>query len=553
MKTICSRYGLSLACFVILGLGVFALSDKVQAETGSVEEPTYLVLQLMGMTDNAAVSTRLPSILEELKETFGANPADSKRHLGFAPGLMPSLNWPAEVLKSRIVQGLELADQTGIAIFFHLDDHHFWDKRTDLHKDPDNVEWSAFPKAGESHGPIIPRYWLNWGTWNVFSAPPPCLESPKFRADSEYRLRTCVAEPILEWVETWKKEGREYLFAGVAVGNEQEVDPFDMRGLRNLPEGREPVATDRSKNPPVQVRMSRDEMVRAGYSALHKRGHNDASISRLAKEQGKSIDEVTSDLLHEIAHDYAEFRSKVLYDAGIPRERIYTHFTSLQGDGAKARIAAGATEGLRHAGLERYPSVKDSVNPYSRPGFTVQRDMVDLASILPQIEDARGDSVKDLAWGVIETYSTTGQPGRPQTLEEYEPYLGGLFAKGARVVNLYGWNIPNEGHSAPYSVKNAPGVIKTVQDWLNGKQLPTNWVNSWSDSASSQSDPPLDLQGKMTKLQDGVRQLQQQGKDLSPIREIMGEFQSLTQSGEQEKAAAVLDRAIQKLEEMEDK
>jgi hypothetical protein len=99
--------------------------------------------------------------------------------VGFTPALLRSLNWPLELLKSRVVQGLELADQTGLPVFFHMDDIHFWYDRTDLHKNPDNVEWSAFPEEGETHGPIIPRYWLNWGVWNVFPAPPPCLESRK--------------------------------------------------------------------------------------------------------------------------------------------------------------------------------------------------------------------------------------------------------------------------------------------------------------------------------------------------------------------------------------
>ncbi len=66
-------------------------------------------------------------------------------------------------------------------VFFHLDDMHFWWKRTELHKDPSNVEWSDFPAPGQNHGPVIERYWLNWGQFVVFPAPPPNYESPAFR------------------------------------------------------------------------------------------------------------------------------------------------------------------------------------------------------------------------------------------------------------------------------------------------------------------------------------------------------------------------------------
>ena len=94
------------------------------------------------------------------------------------------------------------------------------------------------------------------------------------------------------------------MFTGAVVGNETEVIPFDMGGLRNLPEGKEPVATDRTKHPPEWVKMRRAEMVRGGYSALHKRGHTADSIARLAEAHGKSVDDVMSDPLNEVAHDY---------------------------------------------------------------------------------------------------------------------------------------------------------------------------------------------------------------------------------------------------------
>ena len=53
----------------------------------------------------------------------------------------------------------------------------------------------------------------------------------------------------------------------------------------------------------------------------------------------------------------------------------------------------------------------------------------------------------------------------------------------------------------------------------------------------------------MEKLQNGLSRLRQQGKDLTPVAEIMRDFQAKMQSGEGEEAEALLDQALELLEE----
>lgn len=134
-------------------------------------EPRYVLFQFQGMEGDMPVLPDLPAFVAELKEQFGASPADAGRYAGFTPGLISSLNLPVETLCSRVNQALDVAEQTGMPVFFHMDDMHFWWQRKDLHSNPECIEWSDFPALGKEQGPVIERYWLNWGSFIVFPLP----------------------------------------------------------------------------------------------------------------------------------------------------------------------------------------------------------------------------------------------------------------------------------------------------------------------------------------------------------------------------------------------
>ncbi len=447
--------------------------------TATTAGPTYVIFEVSsceGVDDNLPENPLVSRVVDEIKREFGTLGVSGRRYLGFSACLLPVLNLSPSVLRARVVQALDLAERTGLAVFFHLDDMHFWYKRTELIRDPEAVEWSAFPKKGEAYGPIVPRYWLNWGNWVGFPAPPPCFECPKFRTEVASRLTGPVAEPIVERLKRWKADGKEHLFAGIAIGNETQVPDYRM----NARAGQEIDGIDLSRKPPARIRMRREDMVRAGYASLYRWGYDDEAIERLAKNEGKSGDEITADLLHQVAHDYAEFGAKTLRDAGLPRERLYTHFTSpfrpfLQRN-QRSRPDAVGTAGS----VALPPPVGSAVNSYSRPGFTVARDMLDLADLTARIAEARGPSDPDRAWAAVESYVTTGQPGVPQTQPQYEVYLGSLFASGARVINVRGWDIPLE---APFAVKRAPGALHAIRRWLSGADLPTTLAGQTSQAS----------------------------------------------------------------------
>ena len=227
-----------LRVFLCLALGILTPVCG-WADTG----PRYVVFQFQGMESDAPTEPNLRGLVAELEERFGAQPAGAGRHVGFAPGLMFSLNLPVETLRSRVEQGLDLAEETGMPVFFHLDDMHFWWKRTELHTDPSCVEWSDFPAQGQAAGPVIERYWLNWGSFQVFPAPPPNFQSQQFRGDVRRALAEGFGRPIAQRLARWRASGKAHLFAGIAVGNETEV-PYDLRPLLSTPEGQEPVGRD---------------------------------------------------------------------------------------------------------------------------------------------------------------------------------------------------------------------------------------------------------------------------------------------------------------------
>jgi len=522
---------------VVLGLVDLAAAGAADRPPKTAE-PTYVVFHLHSewIDENRLDNALLPGVLDEIRRELGASASGSSRYVGFSPGLLFVSNLTPQVLVARVKQALDLAEQTGLPVFFHLDDMHFWYRRSDLIRDPEAVEWSAFPRNGEVNGPLVPRYWLNWGTWMVFPAPPPCFECPKFRADIAERLAKYVAAPIVERLQRWRSEGKAHLLAGIAIGNETQVPDYRM----DVPRGQEPEGIDVTRGPTAKARMGRQEMVRTGYAALHRRGHTAASIERLARQQGRTADAVTTDLLYEVAQDYAAFRAKTLLDAGIPRERLYTHFTSPFRAFLEQR-GRGRPDSVGTAGSGALPPpVKYAVNPYSRPGFTVARDMVDLRELTREIEAARGPGERDRAWAAVETYPTTGQPGRPQSQPQYEEYLGGLFANGATVVNVYGWNLPAE---APFAIRRAPGALRAIQSWRSGHDLPVTWVRA-DEARASASVREATVRAKIERFHRAVERRRRDGTDLSEVDRIMQRADPLLREGRLEEAEPLLDRAL---------
>jgi len=171
----------------------------------------------------------------------------------------------------------------------------------------------------------------------------------------------------------------------------------------------------------------------------------------------------------------------------------------------------------------------------------VVRSGVDLSELVTQLRKA-GAPEAGQAWAVVESYACTGQPGVPQTKVQYEEYLGGLIAHGAKVVNVYGWN----ADSGPYAIKGS-GVIPTVKTWLSGERLPATWFRSVEDMQQGAA-----IDAKLTKLQRIAHELVDGGRDphlIKPVFEsLQSEIDPLVKAGKITEAGAAIDRAISRLQ-----
>jgi hypothetical protein len=498
-----------LLMFFVAGLLGRLASAKTAPQSRPIE-PQYIIFQLGQDTKD------FDTLLPEIKAEFGSRPSGRPRYVGFGIALM-TLKTPLEELRKQVVHALDLAEQTGLPVLIKLDDMNF----TPEYTDPTMVEWTGFPKPGETQGPVAKHYWLNWGNWMALP-PPPNFESPAFRHDVETRLKEAVLPPVVERLAKWKETNRSDLFAGIVVGWETGIPEYrPLRKAVLLPH-------DEQRN----ITMSEDERgEQLGYAALYFGGWTQQKIEQRARESGKTPDDVVTELLFGVIHDYTAFWAKTVHDAGIPKERIYTHGVAWES------LPPSKLPGTWMANSSRVPPIWVSVNNDSRPGYTAGAGQFDPFGMTRLL---RGSEVTD-GWGAVEAYVRG-----VESEAAFGQYLRDLFGTGAELIDIFGWTAPN----SPYDPKKAPGALRTIHVWLEGKELPSAAAQVEPGAGATAPTVPRSLQQKMDRLQALVQQLQQQGVDLQPVGEIMQSFQPLMEQQKYNEAEVLLDRALKRAGEL---
>jgi hypothetical protein len=431
----------------------------------SASDPTYLVYQFMVDSQNPEDSSNW---VERLQAEYGRQKPGQTKYVGFG-FFVEDMNDDVPTLRHKIESMLRMAEKYEMPVFIQLEGTMFWARRSDgLSANPEAVEWSAFPAMGQKTGPVMPHIWFNWGQLTAFPVPPPCFESPLFQADVKDRLENGVLAPLREALKRWRAGSidRSYRFAGITVGNEVQMPDYREYKIRME---RNP-SLPRPKDRATGLEMTDAEMVRGGYCSLYNKGYNADKIAEMVRARfggddpgGKNTEAVTTELLNEVARDYTTFRSKILWDGlaglGTAQKRIYTHSTSAVGRFVERHMPAAPQ-------IEHWPSVAAAVNPYSRPGFTVVRNRLDIPDLVDQMSAAaRGTTAfADGAWGAVESYATMGQPGRPQSREEYGVYLDELFISGAKLVSLL--EAPQATNNPFTIAAESAGVTSAIKDWL---------------------------------------------------------------------------------------
>src|SRR5262249_54401884 len=250
-------------------------------------------------------------------------------------------------------------------------------------------------------------------------------------------------------------------------------------------------------------------------------------VEQRARESGKTPDDVITELLFGVIHDYTAFWAKTVHDAGIPKERIYTHSVAWES------VPPNKLPGIWMANSSRVPPIWVGVNNDSRPGYTAgagQFDPFGMTRLLRGAGDTDG-------WGAVEAYVRG-----VESEAAFGQYLRDLFGTGADLIDIFGWTAPN----SPYDPKKAPGALRTIHAWLEGKELPPAAAQAEPGPGVAAPTMPQSLQQKMQGLQALVQQLQQQGVDLQPVGDIMQGFQPLMEQQKYTEAEALLDRALKR-------
>ncbi len=222
---------------------------------------------------------------------------------------------PREVMLRNLHAHLAQSLEFEIPVLVQLDAITFMDARPDLWNwwdesapgyDPrnrENVEWTSWSSAD-----AVKIGWLNWGQ-QIRLTPMPNLMSPTYRQAVDEQMGEFIAI-VNEWY-AGLPANKKWLFAGVKVTGEMAI------GVNNwhYPEGNDYVGQPASQDPTYGINVydfpSRGVQT-IGYAALKTGG---------LKAEGH----ITGDDIGALAQRHSELVSKLCFDAGVPRDKIFAH------------------------------------------------------------------------------------------------------------------------------------------------------------------------------------------------------------------------------------
>lgn len=355
----------------------------------------------------------------------------SQRQIGFGIVLF-TLQTPWSQLRQQVEQAMDTAQKTGYPLLIHLDDWNF----PPPSDDPNWVEWTGFPRRGEKHGPLVTRRWFNWGQW-IVGNPPPNYESPKFRAYMRNQIVQGVVKPVAQRLKQWRKDGKAYLFAGLVAGWES--------GYYTMPAMPEPTPISGSEI------FRKSDVVTTGYAALSHLGYNAQRLAAEAKKRGISEQSLFRLLMTKVVHDYTMFLCGLCVRGGIPRDRIYTHYTPSETIMSPEQVADDG----------RLLPIDAAVNRYSRPGYTMTHGWMDREKVLTAILKTGRKR-----WGAVEMEIVPGCDTKQECLDHFD----WLTDHGAKVLCLYGWA---QTKGTQFAVSGS-GATEAIREWLGEKTVKLN-------------------------------------------------------------------------------
>jgi hypothetical protein len=324
-------------------------------------------------------------VVDDVIRRYGGKTGDGKgRRLGFAVGPL-TLSHSDQELGQIVKQSFEIAEETGLAVAFHIDDSMFWERRTDLWRDPKNVEWldwEGTPNSGRA---------IKWGGPPAKLAPQMCFNSPAITREIRRIAKEVIGAEIRRGVDRLEALGQGELFAAVFAGWETHIGQ-DFETERRL-----------------------------GYCALTNRG--------FGKQNPPKDPDVE---LVGVVQGFVELWTKALFDAGIAKERIYSHLPYFPPE------LEGRTP-IPYLKFINFAPAYAAIGKYHRPGYSLHNlaGADDLKELYRLFQD-KGVTRWAMAEGTAAGNEAMGWKGwEKKTRVHWESFLATRFNHGASVVNLF--------------------------------------------------------------------------------------------------------------------
>jgi len=407
---------------IVLVLSLFGISTSTKAaDTPSTQ---YLAFQVFtsSLPPNSAGGDAPPlsappskavvkQVVQGIVDQIGTT-GDPHHKLAFIIGPL-AFDYTDAQLQQIVRDAFEIAGELNIAVGFHIDDSMFWARRSDLWRDPENVEWLNW------EGTLNTGRRIDWGPQPARLAPQMCFNSAGIQAEVTRLATEVIGRAIQQQVSNLSAQGRSDLFAGVIVGWETQLG-LDFATNQYL-----------------------------GYCALSNLG-----FSKAHPPQNPDAE------LEKVVQNFIQLWASGIKHAGIDPGKIYSHTALLP----RSVFDTMNVSNVSYAQINHFAPPEVSFGTNYNPGFSTYPQ----AGLMEQLYDTLNQHGNP-GWA-----SSEGSTVNPATLESVvkpETYLGWMFNHHAALVTIFGWGIGIQDKNPFWQAAASSQALEAYRKFLSGQPL----------------------------------------------------------------------------------
>lgn len=419
-----TRLLLFIALALVLTRKAAAIPQQARSET------RYLAFQIFtgspdparaigdsGLQPLSAIPSQksLSDYVQDIVHRIGSV-GDSRTRLAVMFGPLSFDHSDAEIQRA-IAAAFAIALQQKVAVGFHLDDSMFWARRSDLWRNPDNVEWLDWD------GTRTTGRRIDWGPQPKKLPPQMCFNSKAIQAEVRRRATNVIGKAIKAGVDQLRRAGKEDLFAGVIVGWETQIG-------RDFDTGRY---------------LGYHALAHRGYSKVHPPPDLDGEREKIVQE-------------------FITLWCKGISDAGVSPQKIYSHTALLPRklfDGMPSHTAS-------YSQYNNFAPPPVAFGKFHRAGFSTYPQ----PGLFEQIhaEVARQGHP---GWASSEGTNLQLGSGPGQSGMNMETYLAKMFNHGALLTTIFSWGVGGEANrKMDFRVATeGEDALRAYRKFLRGERL----------------------------------------------------------------------------------